>query len=47
LNKSNVKNKQLSFFGVYDGNDGVGRADYMRDNFHLLLITEEGFEKDI
>jgi hypothetical protein len=37
LTKTSHKQKQVSFFGVYDGSDGVTRADYMRDNFHLTL----------
>jgi len=40
LTKTSVKQKQVSFFGVYDGNNGVARADYLRDNFHLTLAAE-------
>lgn len=38
LTKTNVKQRQISFFGIYDGNDGVAKADYMRDNFHVCLV---------
>jgi hypothetical protein len=38
LTKTNVRQRQISFFGIYDGKDGVAKADYMRDNFHLCLI---------
>lgn len=40
LTKTNAKHKQISFFGVYDGNGGIAKADFLRDNFHLLLIED-------
>jgi hypothetical protein len=40
LTKTSTKQKQISFFGVYDGNGGINKADYLRDNFHLLLVEE-------
>jgi serine/threonine protein phosphatase PrpC len=40
LTKTNVKQQQIAFFGVYDGKDGVAKADYMRDNFHLCLADD-------
>jgi serine/threonine protein phosphatase PrpC len=43
LTKNNAKHKQVSFFGVYDGHNGTGRADYMRDNYHLMLIQDDAF----
>jgi hypothetical protein len=47
LTKNNTKHKQVSFFGVYDGNNGTGRADYMRDNYHLMLIQDEAFPNNM
>lgn len=38
LTKTNIRQKQISFFGVYDGNDGINKADYLRDNYHLMMI---------
>lgn len=40
LNKTNVKTKQVSFFSIYDGSNGLLRADYYRDNFHLILNSQ-------
>jgi hypothetical protein len=37
LNKTNVKIKQISFFSIYDGSNGLLKTDYFRDNFHLIL----------
>ena len=47
LTKTNVKQKQVSFFGVYDGCHGVAKADYLRDNFHLCLVEDDSFPKDM
>ena len=47
LTKTNIKQKQVSFFAVYDGNNGVSRADYIRDNFHLTLACDESFPNDM
>lgn len=41
LNKTNVKTKQVSFFSIYDGSQNILKADYYRDNFHLVLNTNE------
>lgn len=38
LTKTSNKHKQISFFGVYDGNGGIIKADFLRDNFHLFLV---------
>ena len=40
LTKTNIRQKQISFFGIYDGKDGVAKADYMRDNFHICLVED-------
>jgi len=37
LNKTNVKTKQVSFFSIYDGSQNIHKADYYRDNFHIIL----------
>lgn len=37
LTKTNVRARQISFFGIYDGNNGLTKADYMRDHFHVCL----------
>lgn len=47
LTKTSVKQKQISFFGVYDGNNGVSRADYLRDHLHLTLAAEQSFPNDM
>lgn len=47
LTKTNVRQKQISFFGVYDGCRGVTKADYLRDNFHICLVEEESFPRDM
>lgn len=39
LNKTNIKTKQVSFFSIYDGSQNIYKADYYRDNFHLILNT--------
>ena len=43
LTKTPNKTQQVSFFGIYDGKDGVTKADYLRDCFHLRLASEESF----
>lgn len=40
LTKTSSKHKQISFFGVYDGNSGILKADFLRDHFHLLLVED-------
>ena len=47
MTKTSVRQRQISFFGIYDGYDGVAKADYMRDNFHLCLAEDESFPKDM
>lgn len=48
LNKKNqTKNKQVLFFGIYDGKNGPTKAEYYRDYFHSILYHDEYFEKDI
>ena len=41
LNKTNIKTKQVSFFSIYDGSQNIHKADYYRDNFHLILNTND------
>ena len=43
LTKTNNKNKQISFFGIYGGSGGALKADFMRDNFHLFLLEDSVF----
>ena len=40
LNKSNHKHKQISFFSIYDGSNGLLKTDYFRDHFHLILNSD-------
>jgi hypothetical protein len=47
LTKSSTKHRQISFFGVYDGNGGVSKADFLRDNFHLMLLEDLSFTTDL
>ena len=47
LTKTSVRQRQVSFFGVYDGKDGVAKADYLRDNFHLCLTEDAGFPQEM
>lgn len=42
-----MKDKQICFFGVYDGHNGVGKAEFYRDNFHAVLSRDEYFLKDM
>ena len=46
LNKNQSKNKQILFFGIYDGKNGSTKAEYYRDHFHSLIYHDEFFEKD-
>jgi hypothetical protein len=32
---------------VYDGNGGVTKADFLRDNFHIMLLEDLSFTPDI
>ena len=47
LNKTSNKVNQVSFFAIYDGHNGSGFADYMRDCFHSTLIEDPAFWQDI
>lgn len=47
LTKTSTKHKQVSFFGVYDGNAGVLKADFLRDHFHLLLVEDLALSADM
>jgi serine/threonine protein phosphatase PrpC len=47
LTKTNSKQRQISFFGVYDGNGGIYKADFLRDNFHLFLVEDISFTDDM
>lgn len=38
--------KQIFFFSIYQGKNGMEKADYMRDNFHTILLNDELFTKD-
>ena len=41
--------KNISFFGLYEGSNSAERAEYMRENFHHILARDEfiyyNFEK--
>lgn len=39
-NLNSFKNHTISFFGIYEGKNGMIKAEYMRDNFHLILFNE-------
>lgn len=47
MNKSMISKKQVSFFGIFNGKNGVVKAEYYRDNFHLLLYRDEYFFRDM
>lgn len=47
LNKSLQKELQISFFSIYDGENGVTKAEFFRDNFHSTLIKDKDFFKDV
>lgn len=47
LTKTPNKAQQVSFFGIYDGRDGVAKADYLRDCFHLRLASDESFPQNM
>ena len=38
---------KISFFGIYDGHGGEGCSEYLRDNLHKLICTNEFFPEDI
>jgi hypothetical protein len=46
LNKTSCKTRQISFFGIFDGNQGTFKADYYRDNFHVIIQNEENIWED-
>jgi hypothetical protein len=35
--------ENCSYFAIFNGNNGVGCASYLRDNFHKLLIQNSNF----
>ena len=37
---------RCSFFGVYDGHNGSGCAEFLRDNLHKYITGEESFPGD-
>ncbi len=47
LNKSILKDTQISFFSIYDGKNGVAKAEYFRDHFHNVLIKDKDFHRDL
>ena len=32
---------ELAFFAVYDGHGGTGVANYLKDNLHLFILSQE------
>jgi protein phosphatase 2C family protein 2/3 len=34
------KNAKVSFFAVYDGHNGAGCAEFLRDNLHFFLARD-------
>ena len=34
------KHKFISFFSIYEGKNGMKKAEYMRENFHLILFND-------
>lgn len=47
LNKTIQKEQQISFFSIYDGENGFSKAEYFRDNFHSVLLRDKQFLKDV
>ena len=47
LNKTQVRKKQILYFGIYDGKNGSAKAEYYRDHFHSIVYHDEYFEKDL
>ena len=51
MNKPKNYNKgkwpKISFFGIYDGHGGEGCSEYLRDNLHKLICTDENFPENI
>lgn len=41
LNKSAQRDNYISFFSIYDGNNGVTKAEYFRDHFHQILTRDK------
>jgi len=40
-------NVQVSFFAVYDGYNGTGCAEYLRDNVHICLSKDDHFPEQM
>ena len=38
---------KISFFGIYDGHGGEGCSEYLRDNLHKLICSNEYFPENI
>ena len=38
---------KISFFGIYDGHGGEGCSEYLRDNLHKLICSNDNFPEDI
>jgi hypothetical protein len=47
MDKAGMRGKQISFFGVYSGENGVGKAEFYRDNFHVGLCRDQHFMSDM
>ena len=47
--KNFTKNRwpKISFFGIYDGHGGEGCSEYLRDNLHKLICSNDNFPEDI
>ena len=41
-----MKSKQITFFGIYDGKNGIHKAEFYRDYFHHYLFDNENFHKE-
>ena len=46
-NFTKTKWPKISFFGIYDGHGGEGCSEYLRDNLHKLICSNENFPEDI
>ena len=51
MNKPKNYNKKkwpkISFFGIYDGHGGEGCSEYLRDNLHKLICSDENFPENV
>jgi protein phosphatase 2C family protein 2/3 len=39
----NIANKKVSFFAVFDGHGGSACAEYLRDNLHTFIASQDCF----